>query len=132
MEKDKKHTLNYNPDNTEIGHGLNELLENEQFRNRYRIIEIIGQGGFACVFKAEDKKLNEEVAIKIYRPGIFTDENFQLLQNEIKLSRRIRHPGILPVHEFGQYDQIYYLVTPYLKGKTLRQFLKQDKRLSYE
>jgi serine/threonine-protein kinase len=67
-----------------------ELAIGSTFAGRYHIVEEIGKGGMGAVYKAIDRKLNEEVALKLIRPKIARDEcTLERFQNELKIARKI-------------------------------------------
>lgn len=94
----------------------------------YQIIEVLGQGGMATVYKALDTKRNRDVAIKIIRKDAFPDEIKQrLLQRfdlESKVLSRLSHNNIVKLYEFGQFQGSPFMVMEYVDGKTLKEFPK--------
>ena len=91
---------------------------------RYHIIEQLGQGGMAVVYKAYDTRLDREVAIKVIRMVNLTpDVVGQMLkrfEREAKSLARLEHPNIIPIHDFGEHDGSPYLVMRYISGGTLK------------
>jgi serine/threonine protein kinase len=99
---------------------------------RYHIIEPLGQGGMASVFKAYDTNLERHVAIKIIRTDIDggTDSEFlKRFQREAKSLAQLDHPFILKVLDYGEEGGVPYLVMPYLEGGTLKE--KMGKPMPY-
>src|SRR6266542_3016047 len=86
----------------------------------YRIVEQIGQGGMATVYKAFQPALSREVAIKIL-PGYFLhDQTFlERFRREATAVANLHHPSILPVYDYGEADGVAYLVTELIGGGTL-------------
>jgi hypothetical protein len=99
---------------------------------RYHIIEPLGQGGMASVYKAFDTTLERHVAIKIIRPDIETDNQGEFLkrfQREAKSLAQLDHPYILKVLDYGDQEGLPYLVMPFLEGGTLKE--KMGKPMPY-
>jgi serine/threonine protein kinase len=89
---------------------------------RYHILEPLGEGGMAAVYKAYDTSLERNVAIKIIRTEKEEDESFlKRFQREAKALAQLDHPYILKVLDYGEQDGIPYLVMPYIPGGTLKQ-----------
>ncbi len=95
---------------------------------RYRILEQLGQGGMSVVYKGLDTSLDREVAVKVLHPHLAgRDESRKRLAREAKAVARLHHPNILEVFDFASLDdQDAYIVTEYIRGKTLRQFLAEQ------
>ncbi len=86
----------------------------------YRLLELIGHGGMAAVFKAYDTKADREVALKILAPSLAQDPRFtKRFVREAKVVLQIKHPNIVPVWDFGLQDEYFYFVMPYLRLGTL-------------
>ncbi len=92
----------------------------------YRLLELIGHGGMAAVFKAYDLKADREVALKILAPSLAQDPRFtKRFVREAKVVLQIKHPNIVPVWDFGLQDEYFYFVMPYLKLGTLADRLQR-------
>ncbi len=91
---------------------------------RYKIIELIGKGGMATVYKALDSRLDREVAIKFIRSEVFPVAEMDMLrkrfEREAKSLGRLSHPNIVPVIDYGEFEGAPYLVMVYISGGTLR------------
>lgn len=100
--------------------------------NRYEIIEKIGGGGMALVYKAKCKLLNRYVAVKILRPEFTSDEEFiHSFRKESQAAASLSHPNIVGIYDVGDNeDGIYYIVMEYIKGKTLKKIIKERGSLS--
>ena len=86
-------------------------LEGSVIGNRYEILEKIGNGGMATVYKALDKILNRYVAVKILREEFTTDEEFiKRFNAEAQSAARLTHPNIVSVYDVGQEYNIYYII----------------------
>ena len=102
-------------------------LEGSVIGNRYEILEKIGNGGMATVYKALDKILNRYVAVKILREEFTTDEEFiKRFNAEAQSAARLTHPNIVSVYDVGQEYNIYYIVMELIQGKTLKQIIDED------
>jgi eukaryotic-like serine/threonine-protein kinase len=91
---------------------------------RYQILELLGLGGMATVYKAYDTRLEREVAIKVIRREAFPPDEMELLlkrfEREAKSLGRLSHPNIVGVIDYGEYEGLPYLVMVYLSGGTLK------------
>ncbi|SNX55591.1 Stk1 family PASTA domain-containing Ser/Thr kinase [Thermoanaerobacterium sp. RBIITD] len=95
--------------------------------NRYEILEKIGEGGMAKVYKAKCHLLNRIVAIKILRPEFVADEEFvKRFKRESQAAASLSHPNIVSIYDVGQEGDIYYIVMEYVNGKTLKQLIKDN------
>lgn len=87
----------------------------------YRIIEQLGQGGMATVYKAYHPALDRYVAIKALHPAFLEDPNFLArFQREARVVARLEHPGIVPIYDFSEFEGRPYLVMKYIQGETLK------------
>jgi Tol biopolymer transport system component/tRNA A-37 threonylcarbamoyl transferase component Bud32 len=97
--------------------------------DRYRIEHELGSGGMATVYLAEDLKHERKVAVKVLRPELGATLGAERFLQEIKLTARLNHPHILPVHDSGEADGFLFYVMPYVEGETLRQRLDRERQL---
>jgi hypothetical protein len=87
----------------------------------YRIIEQLGQGGMATVYKAFHAALDRYVAIKALHPAFGEDPNFEArFQREARLVARLEHPHIVPIYDYAEHQGRPYLVMKYIEGDTLK------------
>ena len=94
----------------------------------YRIMEQLGQGGMATVYKAYHAALDRYVAIKVLHPAFLQDANFlKRFQREAKAVARLEHPNIVPVHDFAEHAGQPYLVMKYIEGDTLKARLRSGR-----
>lgn len=95
---------------------------------RYHIIETLGEGGMAVVYKAFDKPLDREVAIKCIRTSSIPPDSLGRLltrfEREAKRMAKFAHPNIVPIIDYGHHEGTPYLVMPYLPGGTLKDHMK--------
>ncbi|SHJ95216.1 Stk1 family PASTA domain-containing Ser/Thr kinase [Paramaledivibacter caminithermalis] len=93
---------------------------------RYEIIEKIGGGGMALVYKAKCHLLNRFVAVKILRPEFISDEDFiNKFEKESQAAASLSHPNIVNIYDVGTDNDIHYIVMEYVNGKTLKKYIKE-------
>jgi len=102
-------------------------LEGRLLGNRYELIEPIGNGGMAKVFKAKDQILNRYVAVKILRDEFTTDQEFiKRFEAEAQSAASITHPNIVSVYDVGNEGNLYYIVMELIQGKTLKEIIIEE------
>src|SRR3954453_11091550 len=90
----------------------------------YQLVEMIGRGGMAVVYKALQPALRRHVAIKVLPPYFVHEEGFRVrFQQEAETVAHLEHPNILPIYDFGQEGDVPYIVMPLVTGGTLRDWL---------
>lgn len=101
------------------------------FASRYEITKAIGRGGMGMVYRATDRELGEEVAIKLLRADLLgsDDRAIERFKNEIRLARRISHHNVVRTHDFGECNGNYFVTMEYVRGITVRELLKTRGRL---
>lgn len=110
---------------------VHELTRGTLFADRYEVIEELGVGGMGEVYRVEDKKINEEVALKLIRPEIASDpKTIERFRNELKTARKIRHKNICGMYDLGEDKGTNYITMEYVKGEDLKSFMKRSKQLS--
>ncbi len=108
-------------------------LEGSVIANRYKILEKIGNGGMATVYKSLDQILNRYVAVKVLRDEFTTDDEFiKRFNAEAQSAARLTHPNIVSVYDVGQEYNVYYIVMELIQGKTLKQIIEEDGYLSWK
>jgi serine/threonine-protein kinase len=106
--------------------GIKKLERGKCF-GHYEIIEQIGTGGMGEVYLAKDKKLDRKVAVKILNENFSKHEaNLNRFIREAKSASALNHPNILVVHEVGAEGDAHFIVSEFIKGKTLRERLKES------
>ena len=101
--------------------------------NRYEILEKIGNGGMATVYKAKCHVLNRYVAIKILRDEFTTDSEFiKKFNTEAQSAASLTHPNIVSIFDVGNEDNLYYIVMELIQGKTLKDIIVEDGVLSWK
>jgi serine/threonine-protein kinase len=88
--------------------------------DRYRIVEVIGRGGAAVVYRAEDEKHRRLVAIKVFRGDVAALGGSDRFSREIAILATLQHPHILPLLDSGNADGQLYYVMPFVQGESLR------------
>ncbi|MFN2400293.1 MAG: protein kinase [Gemmatimonadaceae bacterium] len=99
---------------------------------RYTVEKELGRGGMATVFLALDRKHERHVALKILHPHVASALGADRFLREIKLTSRLQHPHILPLHDSGQIGELLYYVMPYVEGESLRQIMEREAVLSVD
>lgn len=95
--------------------------------NRYEILEKIGEGGMATVYKARCNILKRYVAVKALREEFTTDEEFiRRFNTEAQAAASLTHPNIVSIFDVGHEDNVYYIVMELVQGKTLKEIINED------
>jgi serine/threonine protein kinase len=111
------------------------LAQHEQklLANRYRLLELHGEGGLGKVYKAEDTLLGIPVAIKILHPSLTADSRaVNDLKQEARIAMRLSHSHIVRLHNLDKHEKNYFLVMEYVPGRSLRAILQVVGKLSPE
>ncbi len=99
-------------------------LVREQLKDEYEILEELGRGGMAIVFKAREKQLERDVAIKVLPFSLAFDKEFvERFQREARTSAKLEHPSIIPIYRVGKSGRVIYFVMKFLRGKPLSSVL---------
>jgi len=99
-------------------------LVREQLKDEYEILEELGRGGMAIVFKAREKQLDRDVAIKVLPFSLAFDKEFvERFQREARTSAKLEHPSIIPIYRVGKSGRVIYFVMKFLRGKPLSSVL---------
>ncbi len=107
------------------------IVKGSKINDRYQIIKTLGEGGMANVYLAHDTILDRNVAVKVLRGDLASDEKFvRRFQREALSASSLSHPNIVEMYDVGEDDGQYYIVMEYVDGKTLKQVLKQRGHLS--
>ena len=108
-------------------------LEGRLLGNRYEILEKVGNGGMATVYKAKCHVLNRFVAVKVLREEFTTDEEFvKRFNTEAQSAASLTHPNIVSVYDVGSEGDLHYIVMELIKGKTLKDIINEDGSLSWK
>ncbi len=94
---------------------------------RYELLEVVGDGGMATVYKARCRMLDRIVAVKILKPEYSRDQSFvEKFRTEATAAARLSHPNIVNIYDVGQEDDIYYIVMEYVEGRTLKDIISEE------
>ncbi len=100
------------------------------FNERYRLKEKIGSGGMADVYLADDLLLGREVAVKVLHPQFASDPSFiQRFRHEAQAAANLNHPNIVNIYDWGNEEELYYIVMEYVEGRDLKEILKNEGRI---
>ena len=104
---------------------------NDFIGDRYKIVSELGQGGMSDVFEARDIIFKRTVTIKIIKFDQANKiENLIRFQNEARFSAAFSHPNIVKIYDYGEYNNLPYIVNEYMKSQTLRDTLNYKKNLT--
>ena len=105
------------------------IMKGQKISDRYQIIKSIGEGGMANVYLAYDVILDRNVAVKVLRGDLATDEKFvRRFRREALAASSLSNPNIVEVYDVGEDNGEYYIVMEYIEGKHLKQMLRKDRK----
>jgi serine/threonine-protein kinase len=105
-------------------------FQGQTIHDRYVLGAPIGEGGGATVYAAEDRRLDRRVAVKLLRPELKANRTLVArFEREARSAARLDHPHIVPVYDYGEFGDTYFLVMQYVPGGDLRDRLKQGEAL---
>lgn len=103
-------------------------LEGKLLGNRYEMVEKVGNGGMSTVYKAVDKVLKRNVAVKILRDEFTTDEEFiKRFEAEAQSAARLTHANIVSIYDVGVEGNLHYIVMELIQGKTLKEIIIKER-----
>jgi serine/threonine protein kinase len=103
----------------------------QHLSDQYQIVREIGRGGMGVVFLARDIALHRLVAIKVLRyEYASSQEHRERFRREARMTARLSHPNIVPVHTFGEADDFVYIVMKYVHGQSLAERMRRDGKLA--
>ena len=109
-----------------------ELARGTLFAGRYEIIEELGAGGMGRVYRAFDKKIDEEVALKLLKPEIALDNRIvERFRNELKIARKIRHANVCGMFDLGEEGETLFISMEYVRGEDLRSLIRRTEKLTF-
>ena len=95
--------------------------------SQYEIVRPLGRGGMGAVYLARDRALERLVAVKVLRPDLAeAPESRARFRREARIAAQLSHPGILPLHSFGEIDGIWYFVMGFVRGQSLADRLRRE------
>ncbi len=108
-------------------------MEGQVLGNRYLLLEKIGGGGMAVVYKAKCSYLNRFVAIKILRSEFTNDEEFvKRFKVEAQAVASLSHPNVVSIYDVGHQDDVHYIVMEYVDGMTLKEFINKHGAINWQ
>jgi len=108
-----------------------ELTRGSSFAERYEVIEELGKGGMGNVYRVFDKKIKEEVALKLLKPEIASDKKtIERFSNELKFARKIRHKNVCQMYELMEEEGIHFITMEYVPGEDLKSFIRRARQLT--
>jgi tetratricopeptide (TPR) repeat protein len=106
------------------GRHLTALTQGAVIASRYEIVGMLGKGGMGMVYRANDQLLDEVVAIKVLRNELMGAQGMaERFRSEIKLARKVSHPNVCRIHEYGQDGGVSYISMALIEGTNLRKLL---------
>ncbi len=109
---------------------VSELSRGIVFADRYEIIEELGRGGMGKVYRVEDTKVREEIALKLIKPEISADqETIERFRNELKIARTIAHRHVCRMFDLGEDKDFRYITMEYVPGEDLKHLIRRVGRL---
>ena len=106
-------------------------LVREALTSEYEIIEELGRGGMAMVYRARDRHLEREVAIKVLPFSLAFDAEFvERFQREARTAAQLEHPNIIPIYRVGRSGRVIYFIMKFLRGGSLSTVLAERRKLS--
>jgi serine/threonine protein kinase/Tfp pilus assembly protein PilF len=108
-----------------------ELARGSLFAGRYEIIDELGKGGMGKIYRAFDKKIDMEVALKLVKSEIAADKKtVERFRNELRLAREIAHRNVCRMYDLNEEKGIYYITMEYVPGEDLKSFIRRAAPLS--
>ena len=99
---------------------------------RYRIVSLLGSGGMGEVYRADDMKLGQQVALKFLPAGAHDRAQLDLLHDEVRLGRQVSHPNVCRVYDIGDWDGAHFVAMEYVDGEDLGRLLRRIGRLAHD
>jgi len=102
------------------------LTRGTLFADRYEIIEELGKGGMGNVYRVEDTRTKEEIALKLIKPEIASDKKtIERFRNELTTARKIRHKNVCGMYDLGEYKGTHYITMEYMRGEDLKSLVRR-------
>ena len=103
-----------------------ELTTGSMFAGRYQIIEQLGKGGMGHVYRVLDKRLNEEIALKLIKPEIASDKKtVERFSNELKIARKIGHKNVARMFDLNEEQGTHFITMEYVRGEDLKRLIRK-------
>jgi serine/threonine-protein kinase len=108
-----------------------DLCRGAVFAGRYEVLDELGSGGMGKVYRVYDRKLEEEVALKVIRPEIAADrKTIERFRNELKVARKIAHPHVCRMYDLGEDNGLNFIAMEYVAGEDLKRFIRRSGHLT--
>jgi len=108
-----------------------ELKRGSVFAGRYEIIEELGKGGMGKVYRVEDKKIKEEIALKLIKTEIASDKKtIERFSNELKMARKIVHKNVGRMYDINEEKGNHFITMEYVSGQDLKGMIRQSRQLT--
>jgi len=110
---------------------VDSLTRGTLFADRYETIEELGRGGMGAVYRVEDTKAKEEIAVKLIKPEIAADKKtIERFRKELTTARKISHRNVCRMYDLGEHNGTHFITMEYVPGEDLKSFIRRSKRLS--
>jgi len=110
-----------------------ELAKGNTIAGRYEIIEELGEGGMGRVYRVQDTKVNEEIALKLIKTEIAAEKKtIDRFKGELKTARKIRHKNVCGMYDLGEEKGLHFITMEYVSGENLKSLIKRENRLEPE
>ena len=124
-------TRSYDGGTPPDGPGPDGLLPGALFARRYQVIEELGAGGMGRVFRVLDRKLDEEIALKLIRPEVASDRtSLARFATELKLARQVVHRNVARMFDLNEEGRVPFITMEYVRGENLKRLIRKVGRLS--
>jgi tetratricopeptide (TPR) repeat protein len=112
---------------------VRRLTAGSLLAGRYRILDLLGVGGMGMVYRAADEQLGLNVAVKVLRPDLALGGQWpERFKQELVLARQVSHPSVVRIHDIGGDGELVFLTMDFVPGRSLRELLADETRLSPE
>ncbi len=102
------------------------IAEVGEFLGHFRLIKVIGQGGFGTVYEAHDDRLKRSVAVKVPKTSTLSRWQAESFVREARAAAQLKHANIVSVHEYGRHNDQVYIVSELIEGMTMKEWRKQS------
>src|SRR5882672_4182465 len=114
-------------------HGYERFLPGAVLANRYRIVALVGRGGMGEVYRADDLKIGQPVALKFLSADLERDpERLERLLGEVRIARQVSHPNVCRVYDVVEFEGHHFITMEYVDGEDLAALLRRIGRLPQE
>jgi eukaryotic-like serine/threonine-protein kinase len=109
------------------------LLPGAVLGQRYEILGVLGQGGMGAVYKARDREVNRDIALKVIRPDLAGNSSIlERFKQELVLSHQVTHRNVVRIYDFGDADGMKFITMEYIEGSDLRSIVLEKKKFAPE